>query len=230
MLERFGPWSSALGDGLSPHLSTFWKRRLALLGVGPSGPPSADAARLAEAGRRRRRRLRTVPPCTSPRPTGRDDAKPTAAGKIYVYAAFKTGPGADDSDKGIFAIDPETSRPGSRSWTSRARSAALARRSMLALTGPEGSRRPATSTTWASGRSTPTATARSAESPTSAGRSLLVARRQAAHRGQVAVEAPGRPHAVTRPGGSTSTARAPPSCRSPRPMRSTTGRPTAGGS
>ena len=31
MTERFGPWSSALGDGLSPHLSTFWKRRLALL-------------------------------------------------------------------------------------------------------------------------------------------------------------------------------------------------------
>jgi hypothetical protein len=32
MFKQFGPWSSALDDELSPHLSTFWKRRLALLG------------------------------------------------------------------------------------------------------------------------------------------------------------------------------------------------------
>jgi hypothetical protein len=28
MLDRYGPWSSALDDGLSHQLSTIWKRRL----------------------------------------------------------------------------------------------------------------------------------------------------------------------------------------------------------
>ena len=69
MLQRFGPWSSALGDGLSPHLSTFWKRRLAAPRFGPTGPPSPVAARLAEAGLRPAPPPGHSPPSTWPRPT-----------------------------------------------------------------------------------------------------------------------------------------------------------------
>ena len=107
MTERFGPWSSALGDGLSPHLSTFWKRRLALLA----------SARRARPALTRRDWLTLAAACAviCALPTfhlaaadGQDDAKSTSTGKIYVYADLKTGPGAADSDKGIFAIDPKT--------------------------------------------------------------------------------------------------------------------------
>ena len=44
MLDRFGPWSSALGDGQSPHLSTFWKRRLALLASARTARPRCRGA------------------------------------------------------------------------------------------------------------------------------------------------------------------------------------------
>jgi Tol biopolymer transport system component len=107
MTERFGPWSSALDDGLSPHLSTFWKRRLALLA----------SARRARPALTRRDWLTLAAACAviGALPTfhlaaadGKDDAKSTSTGKIYVYADLKTGPGAADSDKGIFAIDPKT--------------------------------------------------------------------------------------------------------------------------
>ncbi len=40
MIERFGPWSSALTEGLSPHLRTFWKRRLELLGSARAARPA----------------------------------------------------------------------------------------------------------------------------------------------------------------------------------------------
>ncbi len=108
MLERFGPWSSALDDGLSPRLSTFWKRRLALLG----------SARAARAGLSRRDSLKLVAAgaaaCALPTlhlasADGPDQAKPAAAGKIYVRAAFWVGEGREKADVGIFAIDPATS-------------------------------------------------------------------------------------------------------------------------
>ncbi len=53
MNERFGPWSSALGDGLVPHLSTFWKRRLALLAstrAAHLGVTRRDCLKLGTAG------------------------------------------------------------------------------------------------------------------------------------------------------------------------------------
>jgi Tol biopolymer transport system component len=107
MLERFGPWSTALGDGMSPHLSTFWKRRLALLASARAARPmmtrrdcltlgAACAAACA---------LPTLLPASVDVP---DDAKAVAAGKIYVYGELKIGMGDDDSIKGVFAIDPET--------------------------------------------------------------------------------------------------------------------------
>jgi Tol biopolymer transport system component len=108
MLERFGPWSSALDDGLSPRLSTFWKRRLALLA----------SARAARAGLSRRDwlKLGAAGAATCALPTlhlasadGPDDVKPVAAGKIYVHATFPMGGGGKGSNTGLFAIDPATS-------------------------------------------------------------------------------------------------------------------------
>jgi len=105
MLERFGPWSSALGDGQSPHLSTFWKRRLALLEPARAARPTLsrrDWLKLAAAGAAACA-LPTLHLATADAP---DDAK--AAGKIYLYADLKTGMGDEDSTKGVFAVDPET--------------------------------------------------------------------------------------------------------------------------
>lgn len=107
MTERFGPWSSALGDGLSPHLSTFWKRRLALLASAGRARPALsrrDWLTLAAACAL----ICAVPTFHLAAADGRDDARSTSTGKIYVYADLKTGPGDADSEKGIFAIDPRT--------------------------------------------------------------------------------------------------------------------------
>ncbi|MEJ7637888.1 MAG: hypothetical protein WKF75_07890 [Singulisphaera sp.] len=107
MIERFGPWSSALAEGLSPHLSTFWKRRLELLG-------SAHAARRALT---RRDWLKlsvggaaacAVPTLHLASADGPDVAKGPSPGRIYIQANFKTGGGHDDALAGIFAIDPAT--------------------------------------------------------------------------------------------------------------------------
>src|SRR5580658_2879301 len=104
MLQRYGPWSTALGDGHSPHLSTFWKRRLALLASARRARPALtrrDWLTLAAACAV----ICAVPTFHLTAADGQDDAKSTSTGKIYVYADLKTGPGAADSDKGIFAID-----------------------------------------------------------------------------------------------------------------------------
>ncbi len=107
MTERFGPWSSALGDGLSPRLSTFWKHRLALLA----------SARQARRALTRRDWIALAAACAviCAIPTlylaaadGQDDAKTTSPDRIYVYADLMTDPGGLGSDKGIFAIDPKT--------------------------------------------------------------------------------------------------------------------------
>jgi len=108
MNERFGPWSSSLGDGLSPHLSTFWKRRLTLLA-------SARAARLGLT-RRDWLKLGAAGSAACALPTlhlasadGPDDVKPASAGKIYVHAVLNTASANDGPLRGIFAIDPGTS-------------------------------------------------------------------------------------------------------------------------
>jgi Tol biopolymer transport system component len=111
MIERFGPWSSALNDGLSPQLSTFWRSRLTQLA-------SVRAAR-DRLTRRDWLRLGAIGTAACALPTfhlasadGQEDAKPAPTGKIYVYAGLKTGPGAEDSEWGVFAIDPRTA-----AWT-----------------------------------------------------------------------------------------------------------------
>jgi dipeptidyl aminopeptidase/acylaminoacyl peptidase len=107
MRDRFGPWSTALGDGPSTHLSTFWKRRLALLG----------AARSAALSPSRRQRILVcgaallalmLPTLHLVSAEGPGAAKAPDAGRIYVRANFDTGDGNDETLKGIFAIDPET--------------------------------------------------------------------------------------------------------------------------
>lgn len=107
MLDRFGPWSSALGDGTSPHLSTLWKRRMSLL----------ESTRRARRAPTRRDWLQMVlaaatalvlPTLHLALADGAAAVKAPGGGKIYVRANFDTGDGKDESLRGIFAIDPET--------------------------------------------------------------------------------------------------------------------------
>lgn len=107
MFEPYGPWSTALGDGLSPRLSTFWKRRLARLATARAARPlltRRDWLKLGAAGAA----VWAVPTLHPATADGTDDAKPPAAGKIYVHATLKTGNGDEDWSTGIFAIDPTT--------------------------------------------------------------------------------------------------------------------------
>jgi TolB protein len=107
MNERFGPWSSALGGELSPHLSTFWKRRLTLLASARSarlGVSRRDCLKLGAAG---------VAACALPtlHIASADDPKvasPAGSGTIYVWANLRTGEG-EGWVMGLFAVDPETS-------------------------------------------------------------------------------------------------------------------------
>jgi hypothetical protein len=105
MTERFGPWSSALGDGLSPHLSTFWTRRLALLASARRARPALtrrDWLTLAAASAF----ICALPTFHLATADGPDDARSTSPRKIYVYADLS--PGDADSEQGIFAVDPRT--------------------------------------------------------------------------------------------------------------------------
>jgi hypothetical protein len=108
MLERFGPWSSALDDGLSPRLSTFWKRRLVLLAsvrAARAGLSRRDCLKLGAAGAA----ACALPTLHLASAEGPNEAKSMAAGKIYVHATFPMGSDGKESNTGIFAIDPATS-------------------------------------------------------------------------------------------------------------------------
>jgi tricorn protease-like protein len=110
MPNRFGPWSSALGDGLSPHLSTFWKRRLALLASARASRPTLtrrDWLKMSAVGATACA-LPTIHFATADEPVVANAADP---GKIYIHANLVTGVGNDSVD-GIFAVDPETAN-----WT-----------------------------------------------------------------------------------------------------------------
>src|SRR5262249_552599 len=107
MNPPFGPWSSALGAGLSPQLSTFWKRRLSLLGPAPKAPQALtrrDWLKLGAAGAA----ACAVPTLHLASAEGPDGPLASGAGKIYLHANYNTGEGDDDALKGVFAIDPET--------------------------------------------------------------------------------------------------------------------------
>ncbi len=108
MLDRFGPWSSALGDGMSPHLDTFWKRRLSLL----------DSTRTARFAPTRRDGFLLgllaiaafglptlhLASAQSPNPD-----KYRGPSRIYVRANFNNPNDGQSKDlSGLFAIDPET--------------------------------------------------------------------------------------------------------------------------
>lgn len=105
MFERYGPWSSALGDGHSPRLSTFWKRRLAMLSAAREAPTALsrrDWLKLGAAGVA----AGSVPTLLLARPSGPDDAEPEGPGTIYIQA-IEEGPDDGDHNAGVFAIDPE---------------------------------------------------------------------------------------------------------------------------
>ena len=108
MLDRFGPWSSAFGDGLSPHLDTFWKRRLSLLA-------STRTARFAPTRRDGfllgllaivALGLPTLHLASAQSPKSDKYRGPS---RIYVRANFNNPNDRQGEDlSGILAIDPET--------------------------------------------------------------------------------------------------------------------------
>ncbi len=107
MTDRFGPWSSALTEGLSPHLSTFWKRRLELLGSARAARPALtrrDWLKLGVGGAAACA-LPTLHLASADVP---DLARAPSTGRIYIQANFKIGGGQDDSLNGVFAVDPAT--------------------------------------------------------------------------------------------------------------------------
>ena len=125
MLHRFGPWSSALGDVQSPHLSTFWKRRLALLGISPRASPTLsrrDSLKLVAAGAV----AWAFPTFHLASADGPDvSSPPRPAG--FTLLAFLENPerrgrgfGIFATGFGIFAIDPETATLIKVAVTSRA--------------------------------------------------------------------------------------------------------------
>ncbi len=101
MTERFGPWSSALDDGLSPHLSTFCSCPACPPRFRQTGPGPALTRGLADAGCGLRRRLRSSA-STSPRPTAR--MMPSQHPQARSTSTPTSTRLAADSDKGIFAI------------------------------------------------------------------------------------------------------------------------------
>lgn len=103
MPAPFGPWSTSLGDELSPHLSTFWKQRLSHLA----------SARSARAGLSRRDWLKlgagAAAACALPTfHLASADAPPAGAGKIYITAYLNTGRGDKGWEAGLFVVDPTT--------------------------------------------------------------------------------------------------------------------------
>src|SRR5262245_18916268 len=100
MNERFGPWSSALGQGMSPCLSTFWKQRLALLTpvrAARSGLSRRDWLKLGAAGAA----ACALPTLHLASAEGPAVVEPPAVGKIYVHADWNAGPGNDDAQRGV---------------------------------------------------------------------------------------------------------------------------------
>src|SRR5436305_987248 len=113
MRRSFGPWSTSLGEGSQPALSTFWRRRLSLLpAVRRSGPTVSrrELLRLGAAGAA----LAALPTlrlasALEPASLADDAGKAAPPGRIYAHARLDTG---DGEIEGIFAIDPKTA-----SWT-----------------------------------------------------------------------------------------------------------------
>ncbi len=116
MRISFGPWSSALGDESSAQLSTFWKRRMALL-------PSAHQARSALTRRDYLRlgaagvatlavpTLRLASAAVSRSDVPREDKPEALPGRIFVKLRL-AGPDPVNPDAGsrvgVVAVVPET--------------------------------------------------------------------------------------------------------------------------
>ena len=112
MFDRFGPWTSALGDDRPTHrLDTFWKRRLTLLA----------ATRTARVTPRRRDWLMLTLAAVAVlvMPTlhlataqdGSASAKAATPSKIYIRASFNNLGANGKGESGLFAIDPLTGQP-----------------------------------------------------------------------------------------------------------------------
>ena len=105
MMDRFGPWSSALGDdGPAPRLDTFWKRRLTFRVATRSTRCDWCLLTLAAVA------SLVVPPLHLASAQEDSPAQPAGSGKIYVQANFNPPGTRDDRLSGLFAIDPLTAK------------------------------------------------------------------------------------------------------------------------
>ena len=108
MFDRFGPWSSALGNDAPTHrLDTFWKRRLTLLATTRSArqtPRRRDWCLLTLAAVA----VLVVPTLHLATAQEKSPARPADPGTIYVRANFSPPDRHDDALSGLFAIDPVT--------------------------------------------------------------------------------------------------------------------------
>lgn len=107
MIDRFGPWSSALGDNQAPGLDTFWKRRLTMLATSRSARRSLRPGERLCLGLAALAAL-AVPTLHLANADSRADDRPAGTGKIYARANFNAPGEQDGALSGLFAIDPDT--------------------------------------------------------------------------------------------------------------------------
>ena len=109
MIDRFGPWSSALGDGPSHHLDTFWKRRLTLLAATRAARQALrprDRWSLASAAVA----VLLLPTLHLATAQDRPASAAADANKIYARANFNQAGEQEERNVGLFRIDPVTSK------------------------------------------------------------------------------------------------------------------------
>ena len=109
MSERYGPWSSALGDGHSIGLSSFWRRRLGSLAAARSAPSAVtrrDCLRLGSAGLA----LGAIPTFRAASAVRAAEEKTAARGKISLIGDFKNPGKGQELLSGLFAVDPMSAK------------------------------------------------------------------------------------------------------------------------
>jgi dipeptidyl aminopeptidase/acylaminoacyl peptidase len=108
MFGRYGPWSTALGDEGSLHLSAFWRRRMSQLDATRSARHILTRRDCLQMGLAAASAL-AIPTLHLAMADGPGTVKAPDVGTIYVRANFDTDDnGRDQALQGIFAVDPKT--------------------------------------------------------------------------------------------------------------------------
>jgi Tol biopolymer transport system component len=117
MANQYGPWATSIDAGGNPQLSSFWRRRLTMLGPTSQTSPVLSRRNLLWLGAAGA--LTGILPTLRAAPTQADEEKSAheqesvSAGRVFLQAYLMTKPkGTDKKEtvRGIIAIDPETGR------------------------------------------------------------------------------------------------------------------------